>query len=88
MRNKLVKLALTIAALSVLPLLQGCDDEEDDPYLSTAWFPAYRILGTTGGGLFGLGAGAGTGTDTGAQPTAGLPGGTGGGNQVSIGLTQ
>lgn len=89
MRNKLIKLALMICALSVLPLVQGCGDgDEDNPLASTAWMPAYWVI--TAGGTYGLGMGGGTGTDNGAgaQAGAGVPTGTGGGNQVSVGVTQ
>ena len=34
-----VKLAVTVAALGVVTLLQGCYQEEDSLLLSTAWSP-------------------------------------------------
>ena len=46
-----VKLAVTVAALSAMTLLQGCVGEEDGTVLSSAWTPAgypwtmYNYLG-------------------------------------------
>ena len=34
-----VKLALTIAAVGAMTLLQGCDGEQDDGVVSSAWTP-------------------------------------------------
>jgi len=86
-----VKLAVTVAALSAMTLLQGCEGEEDGTLLSNAWTPAgfpwtlNNYLGFSQVGTGGSGQAAGT-TSGGASVGAAISSAMGGGGgQVSAG---
>jgi hypothetical protein len=40
----IVKLAVMVAALSTMALLQGCEEEESSYVLSAAWLPVGSVL--------------------------------------------
>ena len=83
-KRLVLKLAVTIAALSAVTLLQGCGEEEDGSILSYAWSP----VGSTPLVGFGFGTGGGA-TAGGGQSASGSVAGAiasaagGGGGQVS-----
>ena len=78
-KRLLVKLAVTAAALSVVTLLQGCDEEEDNPLASSAWAPAgyFPITGTAG--LANQTSAAGAGQSTSGSTAAAVSTAAGGG---------
>jgi hypothetical protein len=88
-KRLVVKLAVTVAALGAMTLVQGCYEEEDGMVVSFAWspinfVPAARFgfapnQGAMAGGVQGGGGGAATGGVT----AAGAAAAGGGGNQVS-----
>ncbi len=89
MKKKLLKWALTLTALSVLPLLQGCADEDDEDnfLIRNAWAPvgttsAFGVPVTGGQGANGGGPG---GQNGGGSGLGARIGSTGGGGQVSTG---
>ena len=87
-----VKLALTIAAVGAMTLLQGCDGEQDDGVVSSAWTPVgypwtlynYAGFGQSAAGGSSQSAGA---TSSGGASVAGAISSArgGGGGQVSAG---
>jgi hypothetical protein len=89
MRKRLVvKLAVTVAALGAMTLLQGCYEEEDGMVVSFAWspinfVPAARFGFAPSQGAAGGVQGGGGGTATGGVTAAGAAAAAGGGNQVS-----
>jgi hypothetical protein len=88
-KRLVVKLAVTVAVLGAMTLLQGCDEEEDGLVLRIAWSPVgfspitgfgfAPSQGAMGGGGQGVAAAAGGVSAAGAARAGGA------GNQVSGG---
>ena len=77
-----LKLAVMVAALGAMSLLQGCDEEEDSFVLGTAWLPVGSML--PAGSPFAARQAAQSGATAGSNLGVG---GTGG-NQVSVSVVQ
>jgi hypothetical protein len=86
-----VKLAVTVAALSAMTLLQGCEGEDDSSVLSAAWTPAgypwtmFNYLGFYQSAAGGSGQAASSSSGGSAVATAISSAAGGGGGQVSAG---
>ena len=92
MRKRLVlKLAVMVAAVGAVTLLQGCDWDEHGVVIGGAWMPVgwaglpALVVGTGAGGAGGGAVGGGGQTATGATAGAVAAGAGGGGGQVSVG---
>jgi hypothetical protein len=92
MRKRLVfKLAVMVAALGAVTLLQGCDSDENGVVIGGAWMPVGMVplpalvVGTGTGAGGGGAVGGGGQTATGATAGAVAAGAGGGGGQVSVG---
>ncbi len=91
MRKRVVlKLAVMVAALGAVTLLQGCDWDDHGVVIGGAWMPVGMyplpalVVGTgTGAGVGAVGGGGQT--ATGATAGAVAAGAGGGGGQVSVG---
>jgi hypothetical protein len=88
-KRLVVKLALTVAVLGAMTLLQGCGEEEDGSLLSYAWSPvgSRPLIGFAFGASQGAigGVGQGGGAAMGGLTAGGAAAAGGGGNQVSGG---
>ena len=87
-KRSVVKLAVTLTALSAMTCLQGCGDEEDAPFLGFAWAPVGSVspAGFAFGGSQSSAGGSGqSSSGSVAGAIAGAAGG--GGGQVSGGGT-
>jgi hypothetical protein len=88
-KRLVVKLALTVAVLGAMTLLQGCGEEEDGSLLSYAWSPVGSrpligfAFGPSQGAMGGVGQSAPA--SAGGVSAAGAARAAGGGNQVSGG---
>jgi hypothetical protein len=87
-----VKLAVTVAALSAMTLLQGCVGEEQDSVLRNAWTPVgypwtlFDYAGYYQGPVGGSGQGGTSSTSGGAAVASAISSAAGGGGgQVSAG---
>ena len=82
-----VKLAVTVAALGAMTLLQGCEGEEDSSVVSNAWTPAgfpwtlynYMGFGASAGGSSGQASGSSSGGASVGSAIASAAGSGGGG---------
>ena len=61
MKKKLVKLALLVFTLAMMPLLQGCYDDDSVSY-AFVWTPAVGGIFVAGGGQAATGGSSGGGT--------------------------
>ena len=93
-KRLVVKLAVTVAVLGAMTLLQGCDSDNDGTTVAGAWMPVGSgtlpmfIFGSAAGGGTAAGwgtAGGGGQGATGATAGAVAAGAGGGGGQVSTG---
>jgi hypothetical protein len=88
-KRLVVKLAVTVAVLGAMTLLQGCGEEEDGLVLRFAWSPVgfAPSIGFAFGPSQGAmgGGGQGGGAATGGVTAGGAAAAGGGGNQVSGG---
>jgi len=87
MSKRLVfKLAVMVAALSGMTLLQGCGDEENSTVFKFVWAPVGFVpgisTGATAGQSVGTAAGQSSAGATGGVTAAGAASAAGGGNQV------
>jgi len=87
-----VKLAVTVAALSAMTLLQGCVGEEDESVLRNAWTPVgypwtmFNYFGYYQGATGGSGQGGTSSSSGGASVATAISSAAGGGGgQVSTG---
>ena len=87
-----VKLAVTVAALSAMTLLQGCVGEEDESVLRNAWTPVgypwtmFNYFGYYQGATGGSGQGGTSSSSGGASVATAISSAAGGGGgQVSAG---
>jgi hypothetical protein len=83
-KRLVLKLTVTIAALSAMTFLQGCGDEEDAPLLGYAWAPygSVPVIGFAFGGGQASAAGGGQ-SSSGSTSSAVASAAGGGGGQVS-----